>query len=92
MDHSFELDATLAGARLTSVAVVGDITETAAVLAAAAAGDRHRHRASPLRLWPLAQLRLGAAPPTQKQLQAAGLQEGELSQRMLQNGDPSRTQ
>ncbi len=65
-----------AGARLTTVAIVEDVRETEPILAAAAASGRQGRGSSPLRLWPLAQLRPGAAPTTRQQLQQAGCQEG----------------
>ena len=61
-----------AGRRLTTVAVVDDVSQTEAILAAAAS----RAQALGLRLWPLAQLRSGPPPPTQQQLHKAGVHDG----------------
>lgn len=66
----------IAGSRLTTVAVVRNVTQTEAILAAAEDSASGRSQASPLRLWPLAQLRPGAGPPSRQQLREAGCQDG----------------
>ena len=66
------MDCRHAGGRLTTVAVVDDVSQTEAILAAAAG----RAQGSGLRLWPLAQLRPGPPPPTRQQLHEAGVHDG----------------
>lgn len=66
------MDCSHAGGRLTTVAVVDNVSQTEAILAASAG----RAQVSGLRLWPLAQLRSGPPPPTWQQLHEAGIHNG----------------
>lgn len=70
--HMCEFACWHAGRRLTTVAVVDDVSQTEAILAAAAG----KAQGSGLRLWPLAQLRSGPPPPTRQQLHQAGVRDG----------------